>query len=38
MSHVGSSNIIDNKVTLADQQADPNSPLYSVQTFEQLGL
>ncbi|KAF9514933.1 hypothetical protein BS47DRAFT_1484792 [Hydnum rufescens UP504] len=25
-------------VTLADQQADPNSPLYSVQTFEQLGL
>ncbi|EKM57811.1 uncharacterized protein PHACADRAFT_182252 [Phanerochaete carnosa HHB-10118-sp] len=25
-------------VTLADQQADPNSPLYSVKTFEQLGL
>ncbi|KAF8312440.1 DEAD-domain-containing protein [Clavulina sp. PMI_390] len=26
------------QVTLADQQADPNSPLYSVQTFDQLGL
>jgi len=25
-------------VTLADQQADPNSPLYSVSTFEALGL
>ncbi|KAN0092856.1 P-loop containing nucleoside triphosphate hydrolase protein [Tylopilus felleus] len=25
-------------VTLADQQADPNSPLYSVKSFEQLGL
>ncbi|KAH9915129.1 DEAD-domain-containing protein [Fomitopsis serialis] len=25
-------------VTLADQQADPNSPLYSAKTFEQLGL
>lgn len=25
-------------VTLADQQADPNSPLYSVKTFEELGL
>lgn len=28
----------DHKVTLADQQADPNSPLYSVKSFEQLGL
>jgi ATP-dependent RNA helicase DDX19/DBP5 len=26
------------QVTLADQQADPNSPLYSAKTFEQLGL
>ena len=26
------------QVTLADQQADPNSPLYSIKTFEQLGL
>jgi ATP-dependent RNA helicase DDX19/DBP5 len=25
-------------VTLADQQADPNSPLFSVKTFEELGL
>ncbi|CCL99314.1 uncharacterized protein FIBRA_01330 [Fibroporia radiculosa] len=25
-------------VTLADQQGDPNSPLHSVKTFEQLGL
>ncbi|TIA89897.1 hypothetical protein E3P99_01808 [Wallemia hederae] len=25
-------------VTLADQQADPNSPLYSARTFEELGL
>ncbi|KAK2463414.1 hypothetical protein APHAL10511_004500 [Amanita phalloides] len=25
-------------VTLADQQQDPNSPLYSVKTFEELGL
>lgn len=25
-------------VTLADQQLDPNSPLYSVKTFEELGL
>jgi len=25
-------------VTLADQQADPNSPLYSAKTFEELGL
>ncbi|KAF8843699.1 DEAD-domain-containing protein [Paxillus ammoniavirescens] len=25
-------------VTLADQQADPNSPLFSVKSFEQLGL
>ncbi|CEH15858.1 atp-dependent rna helicase [Ceraceosorus bombacis] len=28
----------DVKVTLADQQADPNSPLFSVKSFEQLGL
>ncbi|KAK0547014.1 RNA helicase required for poly(A+) mRNA export [Tilletia horrida] len=28
----------DVMVTLADQQADPNSPLYSAKTFEQLGL
>jgi len=28
----------DVTVTLADQQADPNSPLYSAKTFEQLGL
>lgn len=26
------------KVTLADQQADPNSPLYSATSFEDLGL
>ncbi|SNX85229.1 probable DBP5 - RNA helicase [Melanopsichium pennsylvanicum] len=26
------------QVTLADQQADPNSPLYSAKTFEALGL
>ncbi|KAG2146126.1 P-loop containing nucleoside triphosphate hydrolase protein [Suillus bovinus] len=25
-------------VTLADQQADPNSPLFSAKTFEELGL
>lgn len=25
-------------VTLSDQQADPNSPLYSVKSFDQLGL
>ncbi|KAL4244070.1 RNA helicase [Abortiporus biennis] len=25
-------------VTLADQQADPHSPLYSAKTFEELGL
>ncbi|OCH93062.1 DEAD-domain-containing protein [Obba rivulosa] len=28
----------DVEVTLADQQGDPNSPLYSVKTFEELGL
>ncbi|PWN35704.1 ATP-dependent RNA helicase DBP5 [Meira miltonrushii] len=28
----------DVTVTLADQQADPNSPLYSVKTFEELNL
>ena len=26
------------QITLADQQADPNSPLYSAKTFEELGL
>ncbi len=26
------------QVTLADQQADPNSPLYSAKSFEALGL
>lgn len=26
------------QVKLADQQADPNSPLFSVKSFEQLGL
>lgn len=26
------------QVTLADQQADPNSPLFSAKTFEELGL
>lgn len=26
------------QVKLADQQADPNSPLYSVKSFDQLGL
>jgi hypothetical protein len=26
------------KVTLADQQQDPNSPLFSVKSFEELGL
>lgn len=26
------------KVTLRDQQADPNSPLYSAKSFEELGL
>ncbi|KAG8748098.1 RNA helicase required for poly(A+) mRNA export [Ceratobasidium sp. 414] len=28
----------DVMVTLADQQADPNSPLYSIKKFEDLGL
>ncbi|EPS41396.1 hypothetical protein H072_4716 [Dactylellina haptotyla CBS 200.50] len=28
----------DVKVTLADQQADPNSPLYSIKSFQELGL
>ncbi|CAK9439054.1 uncharacterized protein LODBEIA_P32780 [Lodderomyces beijingensis] len=36
------SNLIDNRyeveVKLADIQADPNSPLYSVKSFEELGL
>jgi ATP-dependent RNA helicase DDX19/DBP5 len=36
------SNLIDStyevKVKLADLQADPNSPLYSAKTFEELGL
>lgn len=26
------------EITLADQQADPNSPLYSVKSFDELGL
>lgn len=26
------------QVKLADQQADPNSPLYSVKSFDDLGL
>lgn len=26
------------QVTLADQQADPNSPLFSAKSFESLGL
>lgn len=26
------------QVTLADQQADPNSPLFSIKAFEDLGL
>jgi hypothetical protein len=26
------------EVTLADKQADPNSPLYSVKSFEELNL
>lgn len=26
------------QVKLADQQADPNSPLFSAKTFEELGL
>ncbi|KAG0165819.1 RNA helicase required for poly(A+) mRNA export [Apophysomyces sp. BC1015] len=38
----GDSNLINSthtvRVKLADQQADPNSPLYSVKTFEELGL
>jgi ATP-dependent RNA helicase DDX19/DBP5 len=29
---------LSRQVTLADQQLDPNSPLYSVKTFEELGL
>jgi ATP-dependent RNA helicase DDX19/DBP5 len=35
-------NLIQNKyevaVKLQDMQADPNSPLYSVRSFEELGL
>ena len=35
-------NLIENKyevaVKLQDLQADPNSPLYSVKSFEELGL
>jgi hypothetical protein len=38
----GNTNIIQNRyevsVKLLDQQADPSSPLYSVKTFEELGL
>ena len=37
-----SNNLVDSsyevKVKLADLQADPNSPLYSVKSFEELGL
>ena len=37
-----SDNLTDNKydvaVTLADLQGDPNSPLYSIKKFEDLGL
>jgi ATP-dependent RNA helicase DDX19/DBP5 len=28
----------DVQVTLADLQADPNNPLYSAKTFEELNL
>jgi len=28
----------DNKVKLADQQADPNSPLYSIKDFDKLPM
>ena len=28
----------ENQVTLADQQADPNSPLFSAKSFEDLNL
>lgn len=38
----GESNLVNSeyevKVNLADLQADPNSPLYSVKSFEELGL
>ena len=30
--------ILETQVTLADRQADENSPLYSAKTFEQLNL
>lgn len=40
--HGGSSGVIepeyDVTVKLADAQADPSNPLYSIKTFEQLGL
>jgi ATP-dependent RNA helicase DDX19/DBP5 len=32
------SNDFQVEVKLADQQADPNSPLYSVSSFEELPL
>jgi len=32
------SSTFDVAVTLADQQGDPHSPLYSIKTFEELGL
>ncbi|KAJ7592933.1 DEAD-domain-containing protein [Mycena floridula] len=39
---VEETDLVDNThevtVTLADQQANPNSPLFSVKTFEELGL
>ena len=42
IGETSSSNLIksnhDVQVKLADQQADPNSPLFSVKSFEELGL
>ncbi|KAI9273372.1 P-loop containing nucleoside triphosphate hydrolase protein [Helicostylum pulchrum] len=43
-SRLGGCNVAEGReegvvhVRLADQQADPNSPLYSVKSFEELGL
>jgi ATP-dependent RNA helicase DDX19/DBP5 len=38
----GNTNLIQNKhevaVKLQDMQADPSSPLYSVKSFDELGL
>jgi len=36
--HLGPFVLRLDQVTLADQQADPNSPLYSAKSFEELGL